>query len=210
MMEITAMSSPGHFDNEIEEVVKMFEAGLRHFHVRKPKMSHRELKHYLNGYPEQYRKHLVLHTYHGLAYEMGLGGIHLSRSHRKRKSLYRIRLWLRRKITPGLTVTRTFHKLTDLGQDKRTYSYTFLSPIFDSVSQNSLAGGYSRRALLIMIPQARQPVYAMGGVKPDNIGEVVQFGFGGAVLVGALWKSEEKPNMVYKAALEAARAAQSK
>lgn len=201
------MSSPGIHDNEIDEVIQMFEAGLRHFHVRKPRMSHRELKQYLNGYPEQYRKRLVLHTYHGLAYEMGLGGIHLSRSHRKRKRLYRIRLWLRRRANPGLTVTRTFHKLTDLGQDKRTYSYSFLSPIFDSLSQNSLAGGYSRRALLIMIPQARQPVYAMGGVRPDNIEEVAALGFGGAVLLGALWKSDERPSLVFKAALEAAQKA---
>lgn len=210
MMEIIAMSSPEPFENEIEEVVKMFEAGLRHFHVRKPKMSHRELRQYLELYPERYRQQLILHTYHGLAYETGLGGIHLSRSHRKRKRMYRFRLWLRRRINPGLTVTRTFHKLTDLGQDKRVYSYAFLSPIFDSVSQNSLAGGYSRRALLIMIPQARQPVYAMGGVRPDNIEEVASLGFHGAVLLGALWKSEEKPHLVYKAALEAALAAQSK
>jgi len=209
-MEILAMSSSGSSEGEIEEVIKMFEAGLRCFHVRKPKMSHRELRNYLSLFPFHYRNRLVLHTYHGLAYEMGLGGIHLSRSHRKRARLYRLRLWLRRKANPNLTVTRTFHKLTDLGQDKRVYSYTFLSPVFDSVSQNSLSGGYSRRALLIMIPQARQPVYAMGGVRPDNIGEVASLGFSGAVLLGALWKSDVRPSTVYKAALEAERAAQSK
>jgi thiamine monophosphate synthase len=61
-----------------------------------------------------------------------------------------------------------------------------------------------------MIPQAKQPVYALGGVKPENIEEVASLGFSGAVLLGALWKGDEKPHLVYKAALEAAHATQSK
>ncbi len=204
-MELIAVSSSQNVENEVSEVVKMFELGLTYFHVRKPKMSRKEVLDYIKAIPEEYHKRLVLHSYHSLAEQLHLGGIHLSRSHRKRKWMYKFRLWIKRKINPNLIVTRSFHKLTDLGTDKRTYTYAFLSPVFDSVSQNSLGGGYSRRALLIMIPQARQPIYAMGGVHPDNLDAVAELGFPGAVMLGSLWKSVDPPHEIFKRAVENAK-----
>lgn len=205
MIEVVAISHPTEVENEVEEVIKMIDLGLRHFHVRKPKLSRRALSAYIKSFPAEYHGNLILHSYHSLADQYKVGGLHLSRSHRKRNWTYRLRLWIKRKSNPELAVTRTFHKLTDLMVDKRTYDYAFLSPIFDSVSQNSLGGGYSRRALLIMLPLARQPIYAMGGVHPGKLKEVSELGFHGAVMLGALWKGDERPHEVFRKALENAK-----
>lgn len=203
-MELVAMSGSGISDEEVAEAVKMLDAGLTHFHIRKPRVSRKEMKDYLLRYPEEYRNRLVLHSFHGLASDLQIGGIHLSRSHRKRNRIFRIRLRLKRLLKPQLIITRSFHKLTSLTADKRNYSYAFLSPVFDGVSENTLGSGYSKRALLITLPQARCPIFAMGGVKPQNLREVAESGFSGALLAGALWRAEQRPHEVYEAAREIA------
>jgi len=202
-MKIVVVSSPKDQPNETVEVIRMFDAGLEYFHIRKPRFSKKQLTEYIKLFPEKYRKRLVIHSYHGLASTLNLGGIHLSRKHRKRGRFYRIKLFLRRKIERNLLVTRTFHKLTDITNEKRQYSYTFLSPVFDSITHSTLSGGFSKRALLIMIPQAKQPVYAMGGVDAERIPEIADLGFEGAVLLGSIWNSEEAPHIVFKKALAA-------
>lgn len=204
-MEITVISCPHEEPFEIEEVVRMFDGGLKHFHIRKPRMSKAEVADYIQRFPHQFRKQLILHSYHGLANQFKLGGIHLSREHRKRNKLYEFRLWVKRKLNPDLIVTRTFHKLTDITNDKRTYSYAFLSPIFDSVTRSSLAGGFSRRALLIIIPQARQPIYALGGITVERLRKVYENGFHGAAFHGSVWENELPAHLTFLEAMKEAR-----
>ncbi len=204
-MEIAVISCSHDEVNEIEEVVRMFDAGLKHFHIRKPRKNKQELSDYIQRFPHKFRKQLILHTYHGLASQFKLGGIHLSREHRKRNNLYALRLWVRRKLNPNLIVTRTFHKLTDITQDKRTYTYAFLSPVFDSVTRSSLAGGFSRRALHIIIPQAKQPIYALGGITVDRLTEVSENGFYGATFHGSIWDNDIPASQIFKEAKQLSR-----
>lgn len=204
-MKIVVVSSPKESPNEVVEVIKMFDSGLTQFHIRKPRMSKKQLTDYIELFPDKYRDSLIIHSYHQLAQTLKLGGIHLSRKHRKRGWVYRLGLFIRRKLHKNLLVTRTFHKLTDITSDKRKYSYTFLSPVFDSITHSTLSAGFSKRALLMMIPQAKQPVYAMGGVTPDRLSELADLGFEGAVFLGSIWSGEEKPHVVFEKALAAAK-----
>ncbi len=56
-----------------------------------------------------------------------------------------------------------------------------------------------------MIPQAKQPVYALGGVTEERFPEIIDLGFEGAVLLGSVWNSEEAPHIVFKKSLAAAK-----
>jgi thiamine-phosphate pyrophosphorylase len=207
-MKLVVMSSPQDSENEIQEVIRMFDAGLTHFHIRKPRKSKKQLSAYISSIPSEYHSRLIIHSYHALADRYKLGGIHLSRRHRKRGWWYKFKLRLKRSIQRDLIVTRTFHKLTDITNDKRSYSYAFLSPVFDSITHHTLSGGFSKRALLIMIPQARQPIYAMGGVSYDKFEAVRELGFEGVVLLGSIWKNDEGllPHEVFRQAKERLRA----
>lgn len=204
-MEITVISSPNDELTEIEEVVRMFDAGLKHFHIRKPRMNKQQLANYIERFPDKFRNRMILHSYHGLATQFNLGGIHLSREHRRRNKFYDFRLWLKRRMRPELVVTRTFHKLTDITADRRRYSYAFLSPVFDSVTRSSLAGGFSKRALLVIIPQAKQPIYALGGVTSERLKEVGDNGFHGAAFHGSIWESEIPAHQTFVDAKQVAR-----
>ncbi len=203
-MEVIVVSSTHEVPQEVGEVVQMFEMGLKYFHVHKPKLNRKQLLEYLEQFPEEYRSKLVLHSYHGLAFKLKLGGIHLTRKHRKRGRLYYFRLWIRRKLNPNLIVSRSFHKLSDLTNDKRKYSYAFLSPVFDSISHSSLSAGFSKRALLIVIPQARQPVYAMGGISEEKFDYIHNHGFDGMALHGTVWEGKIPPSAVFRSAFEKA------
>lgn len=203
-MDLVVISSARDVPAEVKEVVRMFDLGLEHFHIRKPKYSKTQLIEYIERFPEAYRKRLVLHSYHGLVDKYKLGGIHLSRSHRRRGKYYQFRLRLKMKFNKDLIVTRSFHKLTGVTADKRIYTYGFLSPVFDSISQSSLSAGFSKRALLILIPQANQPIYAMGGVTVDKLDSLKKSGFQGAVLHGALWEGKLPPHETFAIAKEKA------
>lgn len=207
MLKLVVFSSPVSIENEVQEVLRMFDAGLESFHVRKPHMSKKEMVIFIKQFPKKYRKRIVLHGYHALADQYQLGGIHLSRQHRKRNKFYHFKIWLKKKLYPKMMLTRTFHKLTDITSDKRQYTYAFLSPVFDSVSQSTLSGGFSKRALLIMIPQAKQPIYALGGITTERIKDIAALGFHGAALHGFLWEeSDELPSQKFKKALAEASA----
>lgn len=204
-MEIIVISSSTDVPNEVEEVVRMFDSGLQYFHIRKPRKDKQELADYIERFPEKFRKKMVIHSFHGLAKKYNLGGIHLSRQHRRRKKFYQLRLWMQRKTNPELVVTRTFHKLTDITQDRRKYTHAFLSPVFDSITSSSLAGGFSTRALLIVIPQAKQPMYALGGITVNRLNEAAGKGFYGVAFHGSIWKSEIPAHQTYIKARQVAQ-----
>lgn len=191
------ISNSSDLPNEVEEVVRMFDAGLTYFHIRKPKKDKYQISEYIEQFPEKFRKQMVIHSYHSLAKKYKLAGIHLSRQHRKRKALYKFKIWMKQKIHPDLIVTRSFHKLTDLTTDRRRYSYAFLSPVFDSAASSSFSGGYSKRALLIVLPQAKQPVYALGGITLETISKASERGFAGVVFHGGIWRSKTRPHEIF-------------
>lgn len=202
-MKLIVISSSLERPGEVDEVIRMFELGLGYYHIRKPRMSRRALAEYITSFPAEYRPRIILHSYHALAYKYRLGGIHMSRKHRHRGRLYRWKIRMRRLRHPGLIVTRTYHKLSDLQNDKRRYTYAFLSPIYDSITHPTLSGGFSKRALLIVNDTARQPILAMGGITPDRLADVHDLGFSGAALHGIVWSADSSPAVVFKQALEA-------
>lgn len=196
-MEIIVISNSSDVPNEVEEVVRMFNAGLSYFHIRKPRKDKYQLAEYIERFPDKFRKKMIIHSYHGLARKYQLAGIHLSRQHRRRKKFYKIKLWLQRKMNPSLIVTRSFHKLTDITHDRRRYSYAFLSPVFDSATSSALSGGYSKRALHVILPQAKQPVYALGGITLETIPKAAERGFDGVVFHGSMWNSSIPPHQIF-------------
>jgi thiamine-phosphate pyrophosphorylase len=204
-MKLVVISSNDKYDNEVTLVCEMFRRGLALFHVRKPKFSRSDMESYLQAFPPMYHKRIIIHSFHDLAFKYKLAGIHLSRHHRKRGKLYFARLMITRLLNPGLMVTRSFHKLTDLGANKRVYSYVFLSPVFDSISNSTLSAGFSQRALLIMIKASRNEVLAMGGVKPKHLVLAAELGFAGVAMLGGIWNADKDPVSAFQEAHDATR-----
>lgn len=190
-MQLIVVSSPKKKDEEIVHVIRMFEAGLERFHLRKPGVSKKYLKEFIEQIPKKYRNRVIIHSNHRYALRYKLGGIHISKKHRKKILSLRIKLMWYRMRRPGLIVTRSCHKLGDLTNTKVSYNYVFLSPIYDSISANTLSGGFNKRGLISSMEQSPLKVVAMGGVIPERFQELADLGFYGFAMLGYIWNNND-------------------
>ena len=67
--------------------------------------------------------------------------------------------------------------------------YVFMSPVYDCITKTGTLSGYTPEELRTAGKERiiDTKVMALGGITPDNILEIKDFGFGGAVVLGDLW-----------------------
>jgi thiamine-phosphate pyrophosphorylase len=183
------ISPPEESPNEIPTLVRLFEAGLGLFHLRKPDWSEAQLENYLRAVPTPFHSRIVLHSHYALAQRYALHGLHLPA---------RSRLTWRPSLLPAdQSLSTSFHTLQEVKQHRRRYNYVLLSPIFDSISK----AGYNSAFDLGSLPKALQQlqrrssyvpsVMALGGITAENVSAAQQAGFSGAAVLGAVWQAPD-------------------
>jgi thiamine-phosphate pyrophosphorylase len=206
-MELAVLSNNRRTEDEMGTLIRMFKLGLRHFHLRKPRFSTQEMEEYIDRIPPRYRKRVIVHSHHELALKYELGGIHMSKKHRKKWLKRWFRFFWYKNRRRNLRISRTCHDLADLLQERDRYDHVFLSPVFQGISSKSHGGGYSERSIRSVLERSHHLVYALGGVTPERLPKVREMGFFGAVLAGAIWEEEsgEERIRVFEEALEKIR-----
>jgi thiamine-phosphate pyrophosphorylase len=184
--------TPSTGDVVLETIIatKLFENGLETFHLRKPRFSTREMTEYLDKIPVQFHTRIVIHSHHALAMQYKLKGIHLTRTHLRRK----VRLWINLKMIrfkqPNITISTSFRKLASLYEEENNYDYVFLSPIFDSIS-GKFQAGFNEHSLKAAIHKTSFKIIARGGVDASKLESIQEIGFSGLILNSALWTSPD-------------------
>ena len=189
-MKLILISSSGKSEDETKQLVQLFEMGIETFHLRKPKMTTKELRYYLEAVPEVFHDRIIIHSHHDLAVSYNLKGIHMTRIHKKRKFrqwfiMQRIRM--RKK---NIVVSTSFRKLGNLYEEENKYSYVFLSPIFDSLS-GKFQSGFNEFSLKAAIEKTPHKVIARGGMDLSKIEKVREIGFYGMAFYSSIWKSKD-------------------
>lgn len=184
MLKIIVITRPDFFEGEMLLVNRLFSEGMERLHLRKPKATEQELAAWIEQVEPSFRQRIVLHDHHALANAYSLGGIHLNSRNPEPPQ------WVgEAKASRPFTVSRSCHSIEEVRTYKGLCDYLFLSPIYDSISKEGYGAAFSREAL----ESARQEgllqdnVYALGGIAPDKLAEVEQFGFAGAAMLGAVW-----------------------
>lgn len=190
-MNLVVFSTTDRSLSEAKEVTQMFEEGLLSFHIKKSAFEKHEMEEYIKAIPEEYHKYIILHTNHKLRKKFKLGGLHLSRTHRKKKYDSWWKMFKLRTFNPSLKFTRTFSKLSTISSHKKKYDYVFLSPIYESISKLGHSGNFGNRSMEKYLKQSKSPVYALGGVKPELFPECNQIGFAGVAVLGYIWNNPE-------------------
>lgn len=194
MMELTVVTEEGFSsdcsrtgDGRCEQglVEDMFRAGLQRLHLRKPGASEEQLAAWLEGIDSRYYRRIVLHDCFELARRFGLGGIHLNSRNPQRPE------W----VEPWMTVSRSCHSLEELARWKDECDYLFLSPIFNSISKLGYCSGFSTEELAGSGLIDAKTV-ALGGVTAERIDILKSLGFGGAAVLGSVWKSDNPVGQV--------------
>ena len=90
-------------------------------------------------------------------------------------------------------ISKSCHSLKEI-QNISNFNYVFLSPIFDSISKTGYTQAFSRTELL----QAKnagiinEKIIALGGITPENMLQITDYGFGGIAILGGLWGDFDK------------------
>lgn len=176
-MKLILMTLPYFFIEEHQILTALFEEGLDTLHLRKPNTEPVYSERLLSLIPEQYRRRIVVHDHFYLKNEYGLRGIHLNSRNPEAPNKYKGH------------ISCSCHTPEEVTACKRRFDYVFLSPIFDSISKEGYEAQFSDEQLLSLGKQKviDRKVMALGGISLDNVARVKEYGFGGAVVLGALW-----------------------
>ncbi len=181
-MKLIVVTSPAFFVEEDKIITSLFEEGLDILHLRKPETSAMFSERLLTLIPRQYHKRIITHEHFYLKEEFNLRGIHLNARNPKEPHDY------------AGHISYTCHTIEELKQKKHFYDYVFLTPIYDCITKEGVLSGF-RPEELRQAGKERiidNQVMALGGITPDNILEIKDFGFGGAAISGDLWNKFDR------------------
>lgn len=173
---LIAVTFPDFVPGEAQLIQAVLGWGIGRVHVRKPGSTPAEVAALLRQIPENLRLRLSLHDHHQLA--AAFPGV-------------RIHLNARNPLPPGdyaLPFSRSCHTFAEL-QMQPTADYSFLSPVYDSISKSGYASAFSDADLIraSRLGILNRRVIALGGVTPERIPALRAIGFGGAAMLGYIW-----------------------
>jgi len=176
-MKLIVITQPNFFVEEEKIIAAFFEEGLDILHVRKPHTASAYLERLLTLIPEKYHRRIVLHDHFHLKEEFNLMGVHLNSRNPEIPQPYNGHL------------SCSCHSLEEVKEKKPNYNYVFLSPIYNSISKKNYISPFTPEILRKSVKDEiiDQQVMALGGVCLDNLLEIKDYGFGGAVILGDLW-----------------------
>ncbi len=177
---IIVLSSPDKLKNEVSIINQLFDAGMHHFHLRKPTATAQEVRIILEGIRPEYRERVVLNQFYYLSEEFGIKRFHFSTEKR-------VNLEYKEWIKEGNTLSTSTHSFEEYKALDSYFEYAFISPVFDSISKPD----YKKVELKIDLSQKNKvKLIALGGIDAKNCSDLNQKGFDGIAILGSIWKSE--------------------
>jgi thiamine-phosphate pyrophosphorylase len=170
---------------EIQTLHKLFEAGLQHFHFRKPEATLESHCAYLDQVDPQYYQYIMTHNFHReLTAEFPLKGIHLEeRTWRAQED--ELATYVQSFTDKEFEVSSSYHEPEDLAAQTVDFAYHLLSPVFAAISKSDMKGrGFDVRD----IPKF---IAGMGGINAKTTPEAVKLGFQGVGALGGVWNAED-------------------
>ena len=183
-MKLIGITTENTFAGEPDLIALLLDCGLAQMHIRKPGYLSEEIATLLHQIPEKYHSRLILHDHFELAVTFAVGGLHLNRRNPLPPASYR-----------G-TTGRSCHSLEEVRQ-AHDVDYCFLSPIFDSLSKKGYSAAFPTETLRRAGSEGiiDRHVYALGGITPERLPQLQEWGFGGAAMLGYLWE-ETSPEKI--------------
>ena len=176
-MKLILLTPPDFFVEEDKIITALFEEGLDILHLRKPGTEPIYSERLLTLIPECYRQQIVVHDHFYLKDEFDLKGIHLNSRNPEAPEGYKGHL------------SKSFHDIDELKNEKKNFTYSFLSPIFESISKSSYTAAFDMEVLKQSAETGviDKKVMALGGITTENVDVIKDLGFGGVVVLGDLW-----------------------
>lgn len=177
-MKLIVITIPTFFVEENQIITALFEEGLDILHLRKPDTTPTYSERLLTLIPDEFHKRIVTHDHFYLKEEFNLLGIHLNSRNPREPDGYKGQ------------ISCSCHSLEEIKTEKELCDYVFMSPVFDSISKEEYHSAYTPEEIRQAVNEKiiDKKVMALGGICSENILQIKDFGFGGAVILGDLWK----------------------
>ncbi|MDN5202653.1 thiamine phosphate synthase [Fulvivirgaceae bacterium BMA10] len=185
-MKLIVISPPLNESNEHRIINKLFEEGLTLFHLRKPETDEQDIERHLRSIDNRYHDRIVLHNHFDLSNKYKLSGIHFREDERTALSDERLNMEIASFKSKDMTVSTSVHNLESLAGLNTGFDYTFIGPVFDSISKSGVKAN-TRLGSMPPSPASVTERIALGGVSLENIEGTMQRGFDGVALLGAIW-----------------------
>ena len=182
---LVVISAPKPIANEARLINQLFDAGLKHFHLRKEEMNKADYQGIVTHIDPSYYPRLVLHQFHELAFIYPLQRLHYKEMHRQNS----LKSEFSSLKAQGVSLSTSIHDLSYLAELEK-FEYVLYGPVHDSLSKSGYLG-LSKNKLVLPVHCNRPKLVAIGGVTASNIEQTLALGFEGAALLGAIWNKPD-------------------
>jgi thiamine-phosphate pyrophosphorylase len=187
MFQLIVISNATMLPGEASIIQQLFAEGLEVFHLRKPNADEQAVRQLIEAIPAEYHDRIVMHGFFHLMEAYGIHRWHFREEHRKATDEETL-VQLKEK---GYTLSTSVHDMADVQSLLPHFSYTFFSPVFDSISKQQYSG-VAGDDFYLEDEQKAVPVIALGGIDAGNISKVAAMNFDGAALLGTIWNEPAK------------------
>ena len=185
MMRIIVITDTSFAASEAESIRILLLEGADRVHLRKPQSAEADMRRLIEALPPELYPRLTLQDHLHLAGEYCIGGVHLNARNPEIPAGF------------GGLISRSCHSFGEIASHP-TEDYLFLSPIFDSISKTGYRAEYApdelRKAFAQGIINPR--VAALGGIRPEHLPALKEYGFGGAAFLGYIWQGATPGELV--------------
>jgi thiamine-phosphate pyrophosphorylase len=182
-MQLLVVSHPRMIANEAEVINALFDEGLELFHLRKPTASENELTELLQNINAGNYSKIAIHQHHLMAENFGIKRIHFSEANRLGTTEEKLKKWKAEKYV----LSTSIHSINDHRSLSDNFSYTFLGPVFESISKPEYKPASAELIQLEEDKNRKIKIIAIGGITAEKIKMTEQANFDGAALLGTIW-----------------------
>lgn len=199
--KLIVYSAESNIKDEIYFLNDLLAQGLVQLHLRKPRTPKSVLENLILNIDPRKHSQIVIHSHYDLMDKYALKGIHLTQKYLTKAHPLNLQTVIQTAGVKGFSLSKSVHSVEELREVSAPYNFVTLSPVFDSVSKKGYIGRLDDFLDFKKVARADLKVYGLGGITVDNLNVVKNVGFDGAVVLGALWKSED-PILTYKQMLK--------
>jgi thiamine-phosphate pyrophosphorylase len=185
-MKLVIISNPDAVVDESIIINKLFQSGLKYFHIRKPNYNATQVSRLIEEIDSQYYSYISLHQHHQLAKEYGIKRLHYTEQARSESNIPK---W-QAQIDTGYSLSTSIHSL-NLLPTFNLFDYVFYGPVFNSISKPGYQGNIPTDFKLDK-DYPKPDVFALGGVDASSLKKIKAMNFDGAAILGAIWNEPDK------------------
>jgi len=184
-MKHRLLTYPTEVVNEGVLINRLFNKALPILHLRKPSYNKKQIEQLLQEIDSAFHNKIILHQYHDLATIYNCCGVHLTEEAKTTLAQKKeLKAFIQQQHSNNLLVGTSSHHPPQLEKLPKTINYTFVSPVFPSISKYNYHPTYHWDMKGKAYPF---DIIGLGGMQANNLTEAAKRGFGEIAFLGAVW-----------------------